>query len=76
MRELKELRPHPCRQVGTPSPDEAGEGKDHFSSFLAFSTFPLRGVDPRCNRGDGVCFPIKEHTPAPPKAGPPLSRGE
>jgi len=44
MRELKELRPHPCRQVGTPSPDEAGEGKDHFSSFLAFSTFPKVGI--------------------------------
>jgi len=26
VRELKELRPHPSRPVGTPSPGEAGEG--------------------------------------------------
>ena len=44
MRELKELRPHPSRPVGTPSPGEAGEGKDRFLSFLAFSTIPLAGM--------------------------------
>ena len=44
MRELKELRPHLSRPVGTPSPGEAGEGKDRFLSFLAFSTIPLAGM--------------------------------
>jgi len=44
MRELKELRPYPSRQVGTSSPGEAGKGKDHFSSFLVFSTFPFVGM--------------------------------
>ena len=44
VRELKELRPHLSRPVGTPSPGEAGEGKDRFLSFLAFSTIPLAGM--------------------------------
>jgi len=44
MRELKELCPHPSRPVGTPSPGEAGEGKDRFLSFLAFSTSPPEGI--------------------------------
>jgi len=74
MRELKELCPHPSRPVGTPSPGEAGEGKDRFLSFLAFSTSLLRGVDSRCNRGDGVCLPIREHTPTATEAAPPLSQ--
>ena len=60
MRELKELRPHPSRPVGTPSPGEAGEGKDRFLSFLAFSTIPQEGnkMDSFINNMDTHAFRI------------------